>query len=268
LRLSEALELFLEARTAEGAKDASLVWYRKRIGRFVSWAGDVELEAVEVGTIRGFLVSLRSKTRRYVNHPSKSPIEGGLSPATIRGYGRALRQFFNFLYAEGTTEMNLMERVKLPKRGKRAPKGIVFDDLEKLLKGTDGSMYPERDRALVLFLADTGCRVGGVVNLAVGDLNLGAGWALVTEKGDKSRLVFFSAVTRQALEVWLAIRAGWDVAGDWVFLSHQGREQLTVSGVEQVLKRMKRRAGVVGPCNPHAFRHGFAKELDIGEKAH
>ena len=27
-----------------------------------------------------------------------------------------------------------------------------------------------------------------------------------------------------------------------------------------MLKRMKRKAGVKGPVNPHSFRHGFARE--------
>lgn len=99
-----------------------------------------------------------------------------------------------------------------------------------------------------------------MVNLAVSDVNLGDGWALVTEKFDKSRLVFFSAVTGEALEEWLAIRGEWDAAGDWVFLSHQGGGRLTVFGVNQLLTRLKERAGVTGFCNPHAFRHGFARE--------
>ena len=55
---------------------------------------------------------------------------------------------------------------------KRAPKEISFEDAQRLLKGTEGSSCPERDRAMVLFLADTGCRVGGLVNLTWADLDL------------------------------------------------------------------------------------------------
>jgi site-specific recombinase XerD len=57
-----------------------------------------------------------------------------------------------------------------------------------------------------------------------------------------------------------AIWQSWNWAGDWVFPSHKTCEQLTVSGVNQVLKRLKKRAGVTGRANPHAFRHGFAKD--------
>jgi site-specific recombinase XerD len=58
----------------------------------------------------------------------------------------------------------------------------------------------------------------------------------------------------------VAIWQSWARAGDWAFPSHNTSEQLTVSGVDQVLKRLKKRAGVTGRASPHAFRHGFAKD--------
>jgi site-specific recombinase XerD len=55
-------------------------------------------------------------------------------------------------------------------------------------------------------------------------------------------------------EMWR--ERGW--AGDWVFPSHNTGERLTVSGVSQVLKRLKKRAGLNGRASPHRFRHRFA----------
>ena len=52
----------------------------------------------------------------------------------------------------------------------------------------------------------------------------------------------------------------WDIAGDWVFLSHHGGGQLTVYGVNQLLTRLKERGDAEGRCNPHALRHGFDRE--------
>jgi site-specific recombinase XerD len=42
------------------------------------------------------------------------------------------------------------------------------------------------------------------------------------------------------------------------FPSQNTGKQLTVSGVNQMLKRLKQRARVNGRSNPHAFRHRFA----------
>lgn len=260
MTLSEALVKFVESRAAEGAKDSTLEWYQKRLKRLVKFAGNPGLDAVGVEIIRGFLASLRAQDRRFEDHPYKFTEEGGLSPATIRGYGRALRQFFRFLHEEGMTSENLMARIKLPKNGKRAPKSISFENVQKLLNAVSSSACPERDRALVMFLTDTGCRVGGLIGLTWSDLDLDKREALVTEKGDKSRFVFFSEHAREALRVWRDVWRDWEFASDWVFVSCNTGEQLTVSGVNQLLKRLKKRSGVTGQTNPHAFRHGYAKD--------
>lgn len=208
--------------------------------------------------VRGFLASLRLQSARWENHPTKPVTPGGLSPNTVRGYARALRQFCKFLADEGLMVDDVMERVKLPKRGKNAPKGISQGDFGRLLDACTGSRMPERDRAIVLFLADTGCRVGGLVGLGLGDLDTVRGRALVLEKGSKSRWVFFSAMTREALVNWLTERDRVVCYTRRVFVSIKG-DALTVSGVNQLLRRLADRAGCEGPVNPHSFRHGFAR---------
>jgi hypothetical protein len=45
-----------------------------------------------------------------------------------------------------------------------------------------------------------------------------------------------------AVTIWQS----WEWAGNWRFPSHKTCGQLTVSGVNQVLKRLKKRAGVSG----------------------
>jgi integrase/recombinase XerD len=44
---------------------------------------------------------------------------------------------------------------------------------------------------------------------------------------------------------------------------------LKTSGVNQILKRLARRAGITGRFNPHSFRHAFAKQylMDGGDLA-
>jgi len=256
--VSDGLTVFLAARSAEGVKESSLAWYGTRLGRFAKWCGDVTLSELDVNHARGFLALLRGQSERWADHPFREPQEGGLSAATIRGYGRALRQFANFLYEEGLIEVNFMERIKLPKKGQRVPKGIAYGDFIKLLDAATGSGMPERDKAIILFLADTGCRRAGLAGLRLDNLSLTRRRALVMEKGDKTRWVFFTDKTRDALQEWLAARDFWPSGGSWVFLSVKGGA-LTVSGINQVLRRLADRAGIEGPCNPHSFRHAFAR---------
>ena len=116
------------------------------------------------------------------------------------------------------------------------------------------SSNPERDFALIRFLASTNARVGGVAGLRLEDLDIENRTARVREKGrggnGKVRAVFFDPKTAEALKKWLQIKP--ESNDNRVF-------RLTEAGIYQVLKRLARKAGINGPFNPHAFRHGFAK---------
>jgi site-specific recombinase XerD len=170
-----------------------------------------------------------------------------------------MKRLFNFLEAEGIIANNPARRIKAPQPKRDKPKGIQWDDFLALLKTTEGGELRDvRDRAVILFLFDTGCRVGGLCGLRVSDLDLERRRALVMEKRDKPRLVFFKPETARALAAWLEVRP--QDKGLWLFvgLSPRAKPQLTIAAVEKMLKRRGEQVGISGPVNPHAFRHGFA----------
>jgi len=78
--------------------------------------------------------------------------------------------------------------------------------------------------------------------------------ALVNEKGDKARRVFFTRETAEALRCYKTERNGCDRGS--VFVGRCG--PLTENGIYQVFKRLAKLAGVKGPFNPHAWRHAWA----------
>jgi integrase/recombinase XerC len=159
-------------------------------------------------------------------------------------------------------EANPTRRIKTPQPKRREPKGIDLKDFLKLLATTEGESVADlRDRAIVLFLADTGCRVGGLCGLRVADIDLKAGLATLTEKGEKTRLVPFTSTTAEALGEWLKVRP--QDRGPWLFVSlgNKASGGLSTNGVAQMLRRRARLAGVTGAVNPHSFRHAFAREF-------
>jgi len=81
--------------------------------------------------------------------------------------------------------------------------------------------------------------------------------ALVHEKGNKSRFVFFTHFTALLLNKWLLLHPE---TCNFVFVSMRTGNALTDSGIQQMLKRLKKQAKVKGRVNPHSFRHGFARE--------
>jgi site-specific recombinase XerD len=260
--LTEAIEALLIATRADGRSTETVKAYRRKLKPLVVFLGDVPVEGITCNDIRLYVAHLMDRPTRYADHPMHEEVEGGLSPFTVASHVRAVKRLFNWLEDEGGIKTNPTRRIKTPRPKRREPKAIGLQNFLKLLATTEsGSVADLRDRAILLFLADTGCRVGGLCGLRVQDLDLGAGLAVITEKGDKARLVPFNPPAAEALRAWLAVRP--EDQGPWVFVSVSTnvRGGLTTSGVIQMLKRRAKKADVTGAVNPHAFRHFFAREF-------
>lgn len=268
--LSEAIEALLIATRVDGGTPATVRSYRQKLKPLPIFLGDVEVGQITADDLRRFMAHLMDRPSRWQSHPKHRPQKGGLSPFTIAGHGRALKRLFNWLEAEGELSDNPVRRIRIQQPKRREPKGISLEDFLTLLNTTEGDRVADsRDRAILLFLTDTGCRVGGLCGLEVQDVDLDAGLALLMEKGEKARFAPFSRPTADAIRAWLAVRP--EDAGPHLFVSLGNKAQgaLTPNGVRQMLGRRARRAGVTGAVNPHAFRHGFAREflMDGGDLA-
>jgi len=233
----------LIAIRADGAKDSTVTWYRVRLRRFLDLYGGREVSDIDIDDVRKYIVSIR---------------EENVSTHTFFSWVRVVRRLFKWLYEERKTDDNFYRRIKLPKLPQPVPKAVEIGDVVKLLDATKGTPGEARDRAIILFLLDTGCRVGGMCGLMVEHLDLENLRAVVHEKGAKGRIVLFGERTAKALECWLASRPFPD--SQWVFTSLVADLPMNPNSVIQMLRRLKRRAGVNGRVNPHAFRHAFARE--------
>lgn len=257
--LSEAIEALAVACIADGRSAGTVREYRQKLTALRAFLGDVDVASITVHDLRRFVADLRGQTSRYADHPHRSEVPGGLSAATIAGYVRSLRRLFGFLVADGVLASNPASGLTMPKQPRgQAPKAVSIEDFLLLLEAAQGDDVESiRDRTVVKFLAETGCRVGGLIGLRLADLDLEAMAAHVTEKGGKRRPVYFTEFTSEALEAWLAVRPA---GSDRVFVGlRPAGEPMRREAVHRLLKRLQVRAGVAGPCNPHAFRHAFAR---------
>ena len=203
----------------------------------------------------------RTLARRYV----RQMLERGHSRTTVARRLVSLRAFFAYLVDQGVVESNPFLGIKPPKPGKRLPKVLAPSEVRRMLEAPDPrSPVGLRDRALLETLYSSGARVGEVVGLRVGDLDLREGKARVLGKGRKERLVPLGRYAVEALDLYLA--AGRPrLLGDredpgYVFLSVRGRP-LVDRDVRRIVERTA--LGVLGaePVTPHTFRHTFATHL-------
>lgn len=241
---------FLSARRADGRSARTVLWYEQRLDAVGRTYFDRDVESITTNDLRSVINALRTQKRQ-------------LAESTIAGYIRAFKALFSFAEREYSLTKNPMIGIARARPSKRTPKAISIDAVKALFRylESDDSAYGARDRAIVAFLMDTGCRAGGLVSLADDRLELDRGRALLTEKGDRDRYVPFSPFTGALIRTWIDVRPpGATTTFCALHPSHLGAA-LTVSGLNQVTKRRAHEAGVSGRVNPHSFRHGFAREF-------
>lgn len=244
---------FLLGARADGLSGATVKWYRSILGRFVEAAGDRQIAEIGRRDMREYIAALRDTDARYVNAPNKPQQSGGLSAQSVAAHVRALFRFWSWVSLEAGIS-NPMDGIRRPKFRPGIPKAAEKSDFVRLFQVAN-----ERDRCILAFLADTGCRLSSVCGLKVGQVDIDARRAVVIEKGDKVRTLYFGDLTRAMLAVLVK-----DKAADAPIFVGKGGAALTSQGVYAVLKRLKAAAAIEGRVNPHSWRHAFAREYIKG----
>lgn len=230
---------------AENKAPSTRVTYAKAIDQFTAYLGEVgmplEADALTREHVESFLVALQ---------------ERGMRPATVSQRYRSLQQFFRWLADEGEIRRSPMATMKPPHVPEEPPPVLTEDELRNLLKACEGTEFDERrDSAIIRLFLDSGMRRGELSGLRIEDIDFDNNVAIVMGKGRRPRAAAFGRKTAQAIDRYLRVRARHrDAAAEWLWLGKRGR--LTETGVEQVVKRRGRLAGV--DVHPHQFRHTFA----------
>jgi integrase/recombinase XerC len=249
-----AVEPFIEHLEWErNLSPSTLRAYSREIGSFIAFAAS-ELRCNQPSQASPLVV------RAYLAHLHSR----GLSARSISRALAALRSYFRFLVAEGTTAANPADAVPHPRGIKRAPEIADRYAIEELLDGFPDTRVGRRDRAAVELLYAAGLRVGELVALDLADLQLGQRLVRVRGKGRKERLVPFGRPAAKAIEAYLSDRAGWrrGVSGDDdpLFVNQRGG-RISDRSIRRQLDSAVRRTADLNHLHPHALRHAFATHL-------
>ena len=205
----------------------------------------------------------------FVGHLTETE---GLAPTSTARHLVSLKQFFRYLILEGVLTENAADLLVAPKLWDRLPTVLSPEKVNALLSAPHATdPYPLRDRAVLACLYATGCRASEVTGLALRDVNADEGWARVTGKGDRQRVVGLNPVAVSALSAYLrherplivGVRDHLDRGDGPVFLSRTGRA-LTRITVWNLVKRSAGRAGCSDKVSPHTLRHSFATHMLAG----
>jgi site-specific recombinase XerD len=212
---------------------------------------------IEYLSVKGMPVTASGLAREHIESFIADLLER-VSTATAAKHYRSLQQFTKFMLLDGEITVDPMANMRPPKVVADPVPVLPVETVTKLLKTCVGNTFENRrDTALIIFLFDTGCRVGELVGMKLDDYDAKIRGVAVTGKGGRTRGLNCGTKTLDVLRRYLRYRAAHPMAEttNAFWLGRKG--PLTTSGVVQVLKRRCREAGVPA-IHPHQFRHTFA----------
>lgn len=252
LTLDTYIDAYLDhLRVERGLAQNSLMAYSRDLAKLVQQAEDAKverLESIDLGVMTALLTKL---------------VAEGLSARSVARHLSAIRGFFKFLVRERVLSEDPSQLLDRPKLGRRLPRGLSFDEVERLLDTpSQENEQGRRDRAMLHVMYAAGLRVSELVKLRVEDMDLDKHLVSVLGKGQKRRLVPLTPIAVDLLQSYMEqdrpIRSS--SPEGVLFLTRRGRG-FTRQGFWKLIGIHARTAGILRNVSPHQLRHSFATHL-------
>ena len=231
--------------------DYTILSYENDICEYLDYihSEGLNYKDIEYSDIRFFLMYLKDTKK-----DNNSSIDRKLS---------ALRGFYKYMANEGIVKSNVFSLVNGPKKSKKLPRYFEYNELEEMFSVPDvRTPLGQRDLLLLEMLYATGCRVGELVSIKVGDIDFGRRNILILGKGNKERYVTYGEYCEEALknylnDGYLSLNVE---KSDYLFLNNNGGP-LTERGVRYILDKIIKQTSINKSISPHMIRHSFATHL-------
>lgn len=261
--LAEGFRYELESTT----RKKTVEYYCGEVRRFLRWANSTgipsDISFITKHHIQAFFHHLAS-IARGANGSKSQPddIERLRWP-----YYRALRRFFDWVVKEGYLEKSPMDGIiiKPPEPPPIEPYHLeqitrmvrVLDHDWQTAKTQRQRMLAARDKALLFLFLESGLRLAEVANLQIDAIDMENRTVVVRfGKMGKSRLSGFGPQTKKALWKYLSLRPS-EVKDNALWATEEGGH-LSVGGLQMIIRRLKKAAGLHTKGSVHKLRHTFA----------
>ena len=232
----DCLQCFLDALSVECRSQKTIDRYRYVIGRMMEFA-KVPTRKITVYHLRAFISAEK---------------ERGIADRTLEGYREIFSAYFNWLQRESLIEKNPaanLGAIKCAKKEKKTYYAVDFENLNRTCKSI-------RDRAILNFLASTGCRISEMIDLNRDDVDLDKLECVVHGKGNKERTVYLNDVAGMLLGEYLASRKDDCPA----LFTNRFNDRISPNGVRYMLSYLEKETGIE-KVHPHKFRRTLATDL-------
>jgi len=207
------------------------------------------------------------KRERLARHYLAYLDQKGYARKTIARRISSLRTFYDFLISIHEIDMNVFVNIEIPKVPKKLPKLIQDDEIELLFKSIDRfKPLGFRNHLLLDLLFSCGLRASELIDMTIKDIQLEREQILIHGKGGKDRFVPLHDHLIEDIKHYLTyirpilLSKGPENFEANVFINYKGT-QLTVRGLQLILKQIIIKSGETYKIHPHMLRHAFATTL-------
>jgi len=223
--------------------DHTIINYRIDLEEFYNYLNGKKINTIDVNFVREYLKELYNK--KY----SSSSISRKVS---------SLKSYFKYLEAENKIKTNPMSLISNPKKEKKLPNFLNYNDLEKLLNTPDKDTEEGiRDSLILEMLYSTGIRVSELVNIEIKNINFEEHKILVLGKGNKERYVYYGTKCQKILDDYLKIRK----ANTNYLLVNKHGNKLNERTVRKIIEETTKKARLNVHVTPHVLRHTYATHM-------
>lgn len=251
-----AIHEFFLVKESEGYTAGTIKTYRSILQMYMEYCLDKGFNTPESVSKRDLRVYISVLSEKY-------------AVSYVNNHISRIKGFYDFLCAEDYIDENSdpSKRVKmLPKSYKML---VVFNDTEvsdmiEAAGNQKNKFYAERDKLILMILADCGLRVNELVTLL--DKNVTENSIFVHKaKKRKQRMLYVTPAVAKQLIRYRRVRKAYFKSkgvtiGDRLFVNFRG-EHIENCGVEKMMKRLGQRIELRSTVrnSPHTLRHWFAQ---------
>jgi len=202
----------------------------------------------------------RLTVRDYLSHLT----ERKLAKVSLARKLSAIRSFYRYLLREKMVSVSPVATTSSPKLDRRLPSFLTRQEVERLMAAPDPSTPPgQRDRAILELLYASGLRVSELAQLTLEQVNLDSREVRVWGKGAKERVVLMGKPAATALTAYLN-QSRPKLLGkkrSRAFFLNRDGEGIGERGIQKMVAKYARLAGIEKRVHPHLLRHTFATHL-------
>jgi integrase len=259
------------ALRADGKSEKTLDSYSEAADQFIGFLTEpppLPAEAAELLDVARPVTGPRDVTPTHLR-AFMGYLQEGHRPSTVNNRYRGLQQWFRWMADEDEIDYSPFAKLRPPTVPETPVPVVPVEQIRAVLATCRGRTFVNlRDEAIIRLFCDTGIRVSEMAGLLkeAGDdqrvprVDLEQQMVWVLGKGRRFRGVPFGPKTGLAVDRYIRERRKHKLA--WkpeLWLGEKLVGPLTVSGIEQMIRRRCRLAGVPH-VHPHQYRHTWAHE--------